>query len=758
MENATHLYAPIVGRIVLLVGMMLGGSSGHSAQETSPKKHHTQVRLLADVESLQPGSAFTVGVVMTMDAGWHTYWQNGGEAGLPTQIAWQLPSGFTAGEIQWPLPHKYNESGDVLTYGYENETMLLVTITPPKRLAAGTTYVTLKAKVSWLECEKLCVPGSADVALTLPVHASAPKAAHAEMFARYRAMVPQPLPTAPGFAFKTETRNSTITFVLAADVGKRFVIVHDAVPDFYPHGHDSISFGRTTVQANNTTVSLTIPVMALEQVAGPLTMSGVLIYQLEGEEKKAGSVEIVLPREFCASIRREGEHVPSTSGSILDRRFTSIPPAYADQPLLLYVLFAIIGGLLLNIMPCVLPVIGLKVFGLMRMAGDAPQRIRKMGWVFSLGILSSFLVLAILVVLLKTAGEQVGWGFQFQEPLFVIAMSTIVFAFGLSLFGVYDINVPLLFSLASTTPTATNERKGYGASFTEGVFATILATPCTAPFLGSAMGFAFSQSATVILLLFACVALGMALPYLILTMKPNWMRFLPKPGEWMITAKHIMGFLMMATLVWLLKILGSQLGMEAVVWTSAFLLCVAFACWLIGRFATLSVSRGGRLAVWAGAVGVVAFGYSLFVADVLKARHVLVDPTATTEHAFTPSADNGIAWQPFSLEKLEGYLRDQRPVFLDFTAEWCLTCKVNEKTVLADSDVIAAIREKNVIAMKADWTNRNETITRLLQTFGRSGVPLYVLFPAGKPDQPIVLPEVITSGIVLEALAKATGA
>ncbi|MER3523001.1 MAG: hypothetical protein C4326_02780 [Ignavibacteria bacterium] len=757
MKNAKHTYSIAVGRVVLLAGMILVGASGLPAQEASPKRHHTHVRLLADVESIRPGSAFAVGVLMTRDAGWHTYWQNSGEAGLPTQIEWQLPSGFTAGEIQWPLPRKYNESGEILTYGYENETMLLVTITPPNRLPAGTTHITLKAKVRWLECEKLCVPGSADVVLTLPVRSSAPRPAHAELFARYRAMVPQPLPAGPGFTFKTETRNSTVTLVLAADAGKQFVVVRDVVPDFYPHAHDSLSFGRTAVQADKARATLTLPVSAHEQVAGPLTMSGVLVYQFEGEEKKAGVVEIVLPREFCASIRQEGESPPATGGSILDRRFSSIPAAYADQPLLLYVLFAIIGGLLLNIMPCVLPVIGLKIFGLMCMAGDEPRRVRKMGWVFSLGILSSFLVLALLVVLLKTAGEQVGWGFQFQEPLFVIAMSTIVFAFGLSLFGVYEINVPLLFSVASTTPTTTKESKGYGASFSEGVFATILATPCTAPFLGSAMGFAFSQSAAVILLLFATVAFGMALPYLILTMKPNWMRFLPKPGEWMVTAKHIMGFLMMATLVWLLKILGSQLGTEAVVWTSAFLLCVAFACWLIGRFATLSASRGRHLAVWVGAVGVVVLGYAMFVGDVLKARNVLADSTATTQHASFTATDEGIAWQPFSIEKLEAYLQDRKPVFLEFTAEWCLTCKVNEKTVLADKEVVAAIREKNVIAMKADWTNRNETITRSLQTFGRSGVPLYVVFPAGKPDQPIVLPEVITSGIVLDALAKATG-
>jgi thiol:disulfide interchange protein DsbD len=403
-------------------------------------------------------------------------------------------------------------------------------------------------------------------------------------------------------------------------------------------------------------------------------------------------------------------------------------------------------------MPCVLPVIALKVFGLVRMAGDKPQKVRRLGLMFSLGILASFLVLALLVILLKTAGQQVGWGFQFQEPLFVIVMSAIVFAFGLSLFGVYEIRLPGAAVAGVGRALDRKEGSGYLASFGEGVFATILATPCTAPFLGSALGFAFAQPAHIILLVFMSVACGMALPYLAVTVRPAWLRFLPKPGDWMVRVKEFMGFLMMATLLWLLYVLGKQLGMEAVIWTGAFLLAVGIACWLIGRFATLTASRGKTFATWATALVILAAGYWIFLESILNVRSVIAGQTAEAHDS--PAVD-GVRWEPFSVPSLEAHLQSGKTVFLDFTAEWCLTCKVNEKAVLADEEVVRRLKAPGVVAVKADWTARNPEITRLLTQFGRSGVPLYVVFPAGRPAEPIVLPEVITPSIVLEALSSA---
>lgn len=722
-----------------------------SLLEGAVSNHHTRISLVADVGSIVPGGRFTVGVRMNMDRGWHTYWKNSGEAGLPTQVLWTLPAGFSAGEIQWPFPEKFNEKGEVVTYGYQGEVLLLVSMTAPPSLQRGAT-VNLKADVTWLECERICVPGKGSAELRLSVSADEPVKANRELFEKYRSQVPQPLLPA-GLSLLRKARAGMVELRLIPNKGNELLVIRDTLPDFYPEVSDDIVVGRTQVQATPQEATLTISVSSYDTVSGPLLFRGLLLYQLKSGKQMFGSIEVPLPGEFTS-------HTPSAGSTqqapgLLDQSFMTEKIASTQQPLVVYILFAIVGGLLLNIMPCVLPVIALKVFGLVKMAGDAPRRVRELGWAFSLGILASFLVLALLVIILKSAGEAVGWGFQFQEPLFVIAMSTVVFAFGLNLFGVYEIRLPNA-AVAGVGGVVEGQHKsgtGYAASFAEGVFATILATPCTAPFLGAALGFAFSQPPEIVLLIFASVAAGMALPYLILTARPAWTKFLPKPGAWMESAKQFMGFLMMATLIWLLYILGKQLGMEAVIWTSAFLLVVGVACWLVGRFATLTATRGRSYATWIVAVLIVAAGYWLILESLLDVRSIIAGVPSTTRSESTQE----IRWQPFSLDQLEMHLKQNKTVFIDFTADWCLTCKVNEKTVMSDQKVVAKISGGEIVPIRADWTNRNPDITRLLAKFGRSGVPLYVIFPSGKPGEPIVLPEVITTGIVIDALDRATG-
>lgn len=710
---------------------------------------HTRVKAYANVTSIQPGSEFTLGVLMVMDEGWHTYWKNPGEAGLPTTIRWTLPKGVSAGEIQWPLPHKYIEGGEVLTYGYAGENMLLIQMRTDAALPVGSP-VRIKADLDWLECEHVCIPGSGSISISLPVRGGPPQRSHQELFDRYSSAIPKGFEPSNKLSLSSRTAEQSVIFSVTSVTA----LVPDeyGLVDFYPESLDGVEFGRTKISSSIDGAVVALPLSAYEPIEGERTLRGVLVYHPEGGVRTGSSVEIPLSAEFCASLF-QGEEKEG-SGSILDREFTTILDAQQSQPLYLYFVFALIGGILLNIMPCVLPVIALKVFGLVSLGGDQPGRVRKLGWIFSLGILVSFLSLALIVILLQGAGQQVGWGFQFQEPAFVIAMCTIVFAFGLSLFGVYEIQLPgsAVAGMSDLLAKQSASGKSMSTSFAEGVFATILATPCTAPFLGPALGFAFSQPAHIIFLLFATVALGMALPYLILTSKPAWTKFLPKPGEWMVKAKQFMGFLMMATLLWLLYVLGKQLGMEAVVWTSAFLLVVGLACWLIGSFATLSSSRTQHAFTWGGVLLLLFLGYQTFLTTVFDAQRVLASTTDGTQ-----SIDDGsIHWYPFSLRSLDEQLRSNKPVFVDFTAEWCLTCKVNEKAVIADDDVISKFKSLEVIAVRADWTNRNPDITQLLAKFGRSGVPLYVIFPPGKPGEPIVLPEVITTGIVLDALDRAT--
>jgi thiol:disulfide interchange protein/DsbC/DsbD-like thiol-disulfide interchange protein len=716
----------------------------HGSLSAAQAGFHTEASLLANVQSVQPGKPFTVGLRLRMSPGWHTYWVNPGESGLATSIQWTLPEGFQAGEIQWPLPEKTIESGDVLTYGYSGETLLMVSITPSPLVPPGS-HVTLKARAEWLECQATCVPGAAAVELTLPVLADSASPAHEALFAGYRAKLPRQ---------RMERSDPTVEYSVSG--GQIRLTVHPAstLPvhspgdlDFYPAVLDGYVLGRTFTSISGDTAIVSISFTPGQDTRRAGVVHGVLV-ATDGQGRRSGMlIDIQM---------REAESSDGKKSGILEQTFRTDQPLGDTQSLGLYLVFALVGGLLLNVMPCVLPVIALKIFGLVRMAGDNPARVKKLGWFFSLGIVASFLSLALFVSLLKVAGQQVGWGFQFQEPLFVIAMSAVVFAFGLSLFGVFEIRVPsaAVSGVGSVLTAAGSAGNGYRASFLEGVFATILATPCTAPFLGTALGFAFAQSWWVILLVFTTVALGMALPYLILTVRPGWMKYLPKPGAWMETAKQFMGFFMMATLLWLLYILGKQLGMEALIWTGAFLLSVGVACWLIGRFATLTVTRARYLSVVALAILIVAGGYLWFVEGILNVRGLIAGSPG--EGAAT-ELQNGIAWEPFSLQRLESRLNDNKPVFLDFTAEWCLTCKVNERTVLADQSVKDKVRSSGVIPIRADWTNRNPDITRLLQKFGRSGVPLYVIFPAGKPTEPIVLPEVVTAGIVLDALEKAVG-
>jgi len=713
---------------------------------------HTRVRLLADRTAVSPGSTLTVGVLLSMDPGWHTYWKNAGEAGLSTSIHWTLPEGVEAGEILWPLPHKYIESGDVLTYGYAGQTMLLVPMSIDRSLKPGSS-LEIRAAVSWLECEAICVPGEAEESIKIRVAEASAPSTDETVFARYRAEVPAPLADAHNLDVRIERKRGEIRLLLQGR-GSPLVLPEGTSPDFYPEPHDDLSIGRTSVETRDGKTELSFSLSAYQPLSGDQTIAGVLVMPLPDGGRRGYRLEIRLPDNYVRTIPLPGE-APS-SGGLLEMEF-SAERAGADTPLALYLVFALLGGVLLNIMPCVLPVIALKIFGIVKMAGDEPRRVKRLGWMFSLGILASFLALALVVILLKIAGQQVGWGFQFQEPLFVIAMCAIVFAFGLSLFGVFEIQLPgsALAGVSAVVSRQEGAGKGYTASFFEGVFATILATPCTAPFLGSALGFAFAQPAGVILLIFGTVALGMALPYLVLTMQPKWLKYVPKPGEWMVTVKQFMGFLMMATLLWLLYVLGKQLGMEAVIWTGAFLLTVGIASWLIGRFATLSASRRGSLLTWASAILIVVFGYLFFLESILDVRGLIAGEKSTASVATAGS--EGIAWEPFSLESLEAKLQGDKPVFVDFTAEWCLTCKVNERTVLADQDVIKKFRDLGIVAVKADWTNRNPDITRLMAKFGRSGVPLYVVFPPGRPEDAIVLPEVITEGIVLDALDRAAG-
>ncbi len=664
--------------------------------------------LLADRTAITPGKPFEVGVLLEMEPNWHTYWEYPGDAGLPTSITWTLPDGFGAGPIQWPLPYRVVEPGDIEVYAYKDKVLLLTTIVAPAEIKEAN--VTLRAKVNWLVCAEICIPGSAELELSLPVGGQS-AAANAELFEQFRAILPAA--TVPPYALKWSRSGNSLDLQVSGLQGVKSVDLFPLPPAGEQIGHPR----NGPVRDGGATISL----------EGATELRGVLV--VDSAEGRKG---------WLVSSSEQPAETEATAATL-------VAPG-ANQPgLWQALLFGFLGGLILNLMPCVLPVISLKIFGFIRQAGDHPERILRHGLAFIAGIFVWFLGLGLVIVGLKLGGSEVTWAFQFQNPWFNFIISCIVVVFALNLFGVFEIVLP---GRTTTALADVSSQEGYAGSFFQGIFATLLATPCTAPFLGTALGFAFSQSALIILAMFGSVALGMSAPYFFLSARPGWMKLLPKPGAWMERVKQFMGFPLLATLLWLLYILGNQGGLDAVIGTGAFLLCLALACWIYGAFCGPLSSRRARVGAVVVMLLIVLFGVRSFLPGIFS--HA--PGPGTTK---TPSS--GIAWKPFSEKELESLLKAGEAVFVDFTADWCISCKFNERTAIDVPAVREAFAKDGIVAMKADWTNANPEITAALKRFGRVGVPFYVLYPRGKPDKPIILPELLTEKIVLDALAKARG-
>ncbi len=640
--------------------------------------------LIADTAAVVPGKDFQVGLLLEMAPDWHTYWEYSGDAGFPTRVQWTLPEGFLAGAIQWPAPEAKLEAGDIQTYAYGNRVLLLTTITP-SAIVSGS--VTIRAKASWLACKDTCIPGEADVQLVLPVGAST-SPDNVAIFEEYRRQIP--VATAPPFTLTWQRKGK----ILQLKVG--------GLPPA-------------------TAIAL-YPLPRLDQAVGhpksvaPDTME--LIVE--------GGFRGVLAVGEGGSMRSWVVEESPRSGFVQEA-------TVAPMGLWLALFYGFLGGMILNLMPCVLPVISLKIFGFIQQSGESRWRILSHGIAFIGGIFAWFLGLAVVIVALKSSGSEVTWAFQFQNPWFNIVMGTVVFVFALNLAGVFEFLLP---GRTATALEAAGSKGGHAGSFFQGVFATLLATPCTAPFLGSALGFAFSQSAAVIVAMFASVAAGMALPYLLLTAQPGWMKFLPSPGMWMERLKQFMAFPLFATLLWIFSILGGQRGLDGIIAFAGFLLCLGLACWVYGAFCG-PVGRHRFLALCIIATLCIGGGW-YFLGQ--KFAHAGKKDT------------NGIDWVPFTEARLQAELAAGRSVFLDFTADWCITCKFNERTAIDTALVRALFESKKVVPMKADWTKANPEITAALKSFGRVGVPFYVIYPSGNGSKAVVLPELLTESILADAL------
>jgi len=699
---------------------------------------HTEVRLILSANPAQPGDTIWVGVDLQMEPGWHTYWKNPGAAGMATKIEWELPPGVTAGDIQWPLPEKLPPV-EVTTYGYNDEVMLLV----PLKLDAGLNPgpLDLKAKVSWLECKEQCVPGSADAAITLNVGTETKPSDDAATIELWKSKTPQingRIPCNASWDKPPDNDSRPLTISCQPSPTAKNATYDSA--DFFPYASDEFEVQAATdvLSADSTAIRLR---KVVKKYSGdwPPEISGVLVTET-GNLRTGFEVKIPVIGDTTAAAAT-GNEVSAAPAPSLPANATA--PALPTQPLWRMLLYAFIGGLILNIMPCVLPVIALKILGFVGESRSNPQHVRTLGLVYALGVLVSFLALAAVIIGVKAAGHYAGWGMQFGSPVFVVCLTTLVLLVALNLFGVFEVT---LGGRALDAAGGLASKHGAPGAFFNGVLATALATPCTAPFLSIALGFAFAQKAPLIVLTFLAVGAGLAAPYVALSWNPAWLKLLPKPGAWMEKFKIAMGFPMLATAVWLFNLAAGSYG-KSVLWLGVFLVIVAFAAWIFGEF----VQRGrvGRGLAFVITLILLVGGYAFALESQLQWRQPLAAPDSTGS---LKESVGGIEWQRWSPAAVAAAQADGRPVLVDFTADWCLTCQVNKKTSIEIPSVRAKLKAMNAVALLGDYTRFPDTITAELNHFNRAGVPLVLVYSKDPAAPPIVLPEILTPEIVLNAL------
>lgn len=690
--------------------------SSASTASSSASTSNCTASLLADTQAIAAGKPFKVAVRFQLAKGWHLYWRFPGDSGAPPSIQWLLPEGFEVGPIQWPMPHPLHSEGNITTYVYEDELVLTAMVKPPSVLSGST--VALKAKLKWFICSDTCMPGKGEVSLEIPV--GTPTSFQQELFEKAAASLPLLPP--PPFQVSWSRTPKTLEISVLNLPENQTLEIYPLPPKGMTPG--KINLGTRTAGTQTASIDLSEP-----DPEGASWAALFVLSDKEGARKGWELSDLDSPKTTSAAGQSPAIPIATTQSAA-----TNQPPVKSSN--LFAVLWgAFLGGLLLNLMPCVLPVIALKIFGFTQQAGQDPRRVFRLGLAFTAGVFAFFLALAAAVIVLKAAGSSLNWGFQFQNPWILVGLIAAVFVFGMSLLGVFEIT---LANEANARLSELSGRHGYGGAFMHGMFTTLLGTSCTAPYLGVTLGFAVSQTGPTVLLIFLTIAVGMSLPYLLLTANPSLLRFLPKPGLWMERLKQGMGFVMLAVAVWLLSVLGQSRGVEALSGTAALLLVLGAGCWLVGilqsRFLSLLI-----------AAALAATAYRVFLHD------TLVQPAANASSA--TKALGGEIWKPYTAEALASARAAGHPVFVDFTADWCLNCKVNERLTLSKIEVLEAFKKRNVVLLKADWTNGEKEITAELNRFGRVGVPFYLLYPANG-GEPVLFPELLTPTMVLEALQK----
>ena len=680
--------------------------------------------LVGDTSAVEAGKPFRVAIHFKIAEGWHTYWQFPGSPGFPINAQWELPVGWQAGEIEFPLPELLRDPSGSAFFAYEHDVAFLVKITPPAQLAPGD--VKLVANLKWQVCKDICIAGRGTLELSLPTGTA--QVAHAGEFGKWSALLPKTTP-AP---------TSDVKFLTE---GKRLIVrigglPADAKVEFFPQFQGDFS---STLEVTKPIVHdaagdvRTLRFPFDDELPADLKWSGLLVVQKPGGPREGWMIGAAkpLPKTLAEPV---AEPKPVETVKAVDSGWDPFDDIArgenGERAASLFVLLVqgFLGGLLLNLMPCVLPVISLKIFGFLQQAGEAKERVFKLGLAFCAGVFAFFGILAVLVVALASTGKSLGWGAQFSNPLLLTAMLGIVFLFGLSLLGVFEITL----GGAESKLSELSAKEGPGGAFLHGLFTTLLGTSCTAPLVGPVIGAAIARPGPQVFALFAAIATGLSLPYFLLTWQPAWMKFLPKPGTWMVRFKQLLGFVMLALVVWLI---GSLPSTDAIVMAASFLLVLGFGAWLVGTY---------HDARWAIPLAVILAGggWAFFVQGKVNAP---VEIGATTE------STNGIQWEPFSIARIRSALEQGKPVFIDFTAKWCLNCKVFEKLAIHTEATAAALKAKGVVTIKADYTNEDPAIAAALKKANRAGVPLYVLF---RKRGDYWLADGLTQSALLEQLGK----
>ena len=669
---------------------------------------HTQAKLILSLQTARAGDSVLAGIHLQMEPAWHTYWKNSGASGIPTTLAWTLPAGIKAGPVQWPVPEKLPPD-DFTTYVYQNEVVLLVPLQISPEAKAGVAGI--KVHVEWLECKEACVPGSADLLASLNLGAEQAASPDAPLFAAWQKRLPESSSKLVAHAAWEKPAGGDLRPLViewsGAGIGE---------PYFYPLGSDALEVQGETERLLS---------------SGGLFRLRKQVKRFSGDwpAKISGLLVLKTPTGIVAY---ETDLSSAPLAPVANPSATPESAVSLTQPLWKMLLYAFLGGLILNAMPCVLPVIALKILGFVREARSDPRHVRKLGWVYALGVLVSFLSLAGVVIAVQAAGHKAGWGMQFSNAQFTVGLTVLVTLVALNLFGLFEVNPGSRVLGAAGNLAA---ESGLAGAFFNGVLATILATPCTAPFLGAALGFAFAQPVPIILLMFAAVAAGLAAPYVVLSWKPAWLRFLPKPGAWMEHFKIAMGFPMLATALWLLNLTTIHYG-DRSWWLGIFLVMMSAAAWIWGAF----VQRGSAGRGLAVVIVILCMAGGYF--GILEAQlHWRSSPDSASDTRVLAHAPEGYAWSPWSPEAVAKARAEGRPVVVDFTAKWCLTCNLSVAPAFASKSVVEQLQKLNAVALVADYTLYPAQITAELARFQRSGVPLVLIYPRDAAKPPEVLPE-----------------